>query len=273
MRREGVPLPALGRVDRRAARRRPRGGKAADRDHAAARLPRHRPHDLEPRGLLRRRSRLVPGRHLHRARRPRRAHLHEPQGRRRRHRRQTRRRTLRLHPAFCSDSNRDRPADEPGTRSSPSRPSRPASSPPRSTCPSRRDRGETTIERIVTTAAASQLDARRARPTVDCASGRAQNGQRPRAPIGDPATTPEPSRPLSGGSGGGVPACAPAYDDTSSSTSCGAATSLASTPAATSISTTPAPASTPTRSSSEHLELLRRTSSATRTRSTRPRRR
>ena len=75
---EGVPLPALGRVDRRAARRRPRRGQAADRDHAAARLPRHRSVDLEPRGLLRRRGGLVSGRDLHRARRPRRARVHEP---------------------------------------------------------------------------------------------------------------------------------------------------------------------------------------------------
>ena len=95
------------------------------------------PIDLEPGGLPRRRSRLVPGRHLHRACRPRRARLHEPEGRRRRHRRHARRRTLRLHPAPAPARSRDRPGRRRARRaSSPSRPMRPASSPPRSTCPS-----------------------------------------------------------------------------------------------------------------------------------------
>ena len=83
---EGVPLPAHGRVDRRPARRRARRGQAGDRDHAAARLPRHRSGDLEPGGLLRRRRGLVPRGHLHRARRPRRPRVHAARRRRRRRR-------------------------------------------------------------------------------------------------------------------------------------------------------------------------------------------
>ena len=78
VRAEGVPLPGQGRVARGAARRRPGGGQAGDRDHRTARVPGQRPHDLEPRGLLRRRRGLVSGRHLHRPRRPRRPRLHQP---------------------------------------------------------------------------------------------------------------------------------------------------------------------------------------------------
>ena len=136
---EGVPLPGLGRVARRAARRRPRRGQAADRDHPAARLPRHRP--LRP-GAPRTsssppRPRVSPS--------PSPASPPAPGSptrsltrRRRRRRRQARRRPLRLH-APARSGSRSRPTRPTSRRraGSPSRPSRPASSPPRSTCPSR----------------------------------------------------------------------------------------------------------------------------------------
>ena len=105
---EGVPLPAFGR-----ARRRPPGGGASrrqadDRDHAAARVSRHRPHDVEPRGLPRRCGCVVPRRHLHGTCCPRGARLLGADGRRRRRRRHAIGRTLRLHAAAVAAGGRDR---------------------------------------------------------------------------------------------------------------------------------------------------------------------